>query len=221
MGARRARRRCREAHPRRQPTDSHRHRRPRSEGPARSRSDTSSSSPSPTSTTSTGLSTVSSGLSSAPPRSRASGLCLPTPRWTLDVDGLDRIDALVLKLAGDEAIRDFEETGSKQKTSSPSLREQLEIEENEAIESLEVLDADGYIELHRTMGRGLPSMRTFKLTMAGMETYAAHFVEDYETFVSLVVSQLMADRGRTRHRSCDSGFDRRTADARAPHPSVV
>jgi hypothetical protein len=45
--------------------------------------------------------------------------------------------------------------------------------------SLEVLDADGYVKLHRTMGTGVASMSGFSLTTPGLGSYASTFIEDY------------------------------------------
>ena len=40
------------------------------------------------------------------------------------------------------------------------------------------LDADRYIQIGRTRGKGLSSMAHFKLTTAGIETYANVFIDD-------------------------------------------
>lgn len=106
-----------------------------------------------------------------------------------DVPGLDRVDALVLKAIGDEAVCDVGEhfnTGAFLEAVVPAL----EITQNQAVESLQVLDADRYIQINRTMGTGIPSMANFKLTFAGLDIYARAFVEGYERIHQTVLSRL-------------------------------
>jgi hypothetical protein len=55
-----------------------------------------------------------------------------------------------------------------------------------------VLDADGYIELHRTLGGGIEAMSSFALTTSGTEIYASTFVADYGEIQHRVVSQLVS-----------------------------
>ena len=63
---------------------------------------------------------------------------------TVLVEGLDGIDALVLKLVGEEAVRDAGEHFRTREFLNSTMSE-LEITEDQCIESIEVLDADGYI----------------------------------------------------------------------------
>jgi hypothetical protein len=58
------------------------------------------------------------------------------------------------------------------------------------IESLEVLYSDGYIEIARTIGAGLPSMAHFRLTNAGLEAYATTFVDGYDRLRQAMLSRL-------------------------------
>lgn len=106
------------------------------------------------------------------------------------VDGLDRIDSLVLKLAGEEAVRDFGTRFSTQDFLDTTMNE-LGITDEQCIESLEVLDADGYIELHRTLGSGLSSMSSFTLETAGLQEYASTFIDEYTAIQHRVVTELV------------------------------
>jgi hypothetical protein len=103
--------------------------------------------------------------------------------------GLDRIDALVLKAIGDEAVRDF---GEHFKTAEflGEITVSLGITEAQAIESLEVLSADGYVSINRTIGQGIPSMAHFKLTQLGLGVYASTFVQSYDQMRQAVISRL-------------------------------
>jgi hypothetical protein len=105
-----------------------------------------------------------------------------------DIPGLDRVDALVLKAIGDEAVRDC---GVHLQTEQflGKLRD-LDVSEHQGIESLEVLYSDGYIEIARTIGAGLPSMAHFRLTNAGLEAYATTFVDGYDRLRQAVLSRL-------------------------------
>lgn len=109
---------------------------------------------------------------------------------THSVAGLDQIDSLVLKAAGDEAIRDFGEM-FRTKDFVDGMTSLLDVSAAEVVESLEVLEADHYIELHRTFGSGLEAMSSFKLTASGFETYATNFIEDYNEIRQAVVSQVV------------------------------
>lgn len=92
--------------------------------------------------------------------------------------GLTRIDSLILKAAGDEAVRDF---GDMFRTAEffESLKE-LGIEERPFLESMDVLEHDGYVELHKTLGSGLGSIHSFKLTTYGFHVYAEAYIDDYD-----------------------------------------
>ncbi|MDE3206334.1 MAG: hypothetical protein KGQ66_19160, partial [Acidobacteriota bacterium] len=126
------------------------------------------------------------GKTDKPPLGRAPSYA---QSQSVDVPGLDRVDSLVLKAIGDEAIRD---SGVHFQTEQflGQITQALEVSEHQAIESLEVLDADGYIEIARTIGTGLPSMAHFRLTDAGLEVYATTFVDGYDGIRQAVLSRL-------------------------------
>jgi DNA-binding PadR family transcriptional regulator len=66
----------------------------------------------------------------------------------------------------------------------------VDVSEHQGIESFEVLDSDGYIEIARTIGAGLPSMAHYRLTDAGFEAYATTFVDGYDRLRQAVLSRL-------------------------------
>jgi TIR domain len=130
----------------------------------------------------------------------------------MTVPGLDRIDSLMLKTAGEEAVRDFGERFRTQEFFE-SVKNSLGIGEQDFIESLNVLHADGYIRLHRTLGSGLPSMASFDLTPSGLETYAKTCVEGYDQMVRAVKAYVGS-------RSEDQGTDREVAE-RLGYPRLL
>jgi len=97
------------------------------------------------------------------------------------VQGLSRLDSLVLKAAGEEAARDNGTLFITQEFLD-SLAP-LGVEQALLVESLEVLNTDGYIDIARTMGQGVPSMSRFSLTTWGIEIYAQTYVVEYEDLV--------------------------------------
>lgn len=104
--------------------------------------------------------------------------------------GLDSVDVLVLKRIGEQALRDFDELFQTHEFLESAI-DDLGITEEQGIESLEVLDADGYVKLHRTMGTGVASMSGFSLTTPGLDLYASSFIEDYAVIQHSVISELV------------------------------
>jgi hypothetical protein len=128
----------------------------------------------------------------------------------ITVPGLDRIDSLMLKAAGEEAIRDFGELFRTQEFFE-SVGDSLGIGEQDFIESLNVLDADGLIELHRTLASGLPGMASFNLTSSGLDMYARTYVEGYDQMVRAVmayVGSMSEEQGTDRGVAERLGFPR-------------
>ena len=110
-------------------------------------------------------------------------------RTIVAIHGLDRIDNLILKAAGEEAIRDC---GTVFDTAEfvESVCTDLDISEAQAIESLEVLDNDMLIEIQRTLAAGLPGMRRFVLTSHGLESYLRSYERSYPEIEETVVARL-------------------------------
>ena len=138
-------------------------------------------------------------------------------RPAVRIEGLDRVDSLVLRSAGTEAVRDF---GTRFTTAEflASVTAGLSITEAEAIESLEVLDNFRVIKIHRTLGGGLSSMRTFDLTDAGLATYFRAYEREYPKVEATVIARLAewphdqgSEQGPQRRR-------RRATPHRSTHP---
>lgn len=126
------------------------------------------------------------------------------------INGLDRIDSLVLKAAGDEAVRDCG-TGFTTLEFLASVTEQLSVTEAQAIESLEVLDNVDNVKIHRTPGIGVSGMRTFELTSSGLETYLIAYVPTYPKIEKTVLARLAdwpEDQGTERKLSDTVGAPR-------------
>lgn len=107
------------------------------------------------------------------------------------IEGLDRVDTLVLKLAGEEAVRDDGTLFQTQEFLDSTVAT-LGVAEDQVIESLRVLDADGFVEIHRSLGGGVEAMSSFLLTSMGLETYASAFIPGYGEMQRRVISQLVA-----------------------------
>lgn len=105
------------------------------------------------------------------------------------IPGLDRIDSLVLQLAGAEAVHDF---GDQFDTTEfvGTVTDAHGVTDAEAIESLQVLEAEHYIEIHRTMGSGLGGMRRFTITTYGLEIYLRAYEGNYVRFEQTVLARI-------------------------------
>jgi len=109
----------------------------------------------------------------------------------VNIGGMDRIDSLLLKSIGAEAIHD---SGRRFTTIDflASANAELSIGEDQAVESLEVLHGLGLVRIHRTIGGGLPSMASFDLTDDGLETYLNAYEPDFSMISDTVVARLAA-----------------------------
>ena len=109
------------------------------------------------------------------------------------VPGLDRIDALLLRAVGAEAVSEF---GDEFDTSNFVARaiDELGITDAQAIESLEVLDAERYIKISRTLGQGMGGMSQFSITTYGLEVYLRSYEIEYPRFEQTVVARVAAQQ---------------------------
>lgn len=126
------------------------------------------------------------------------------------IQGLDRIDSLVLKSMGAEAVRD---TGTMFNTREflASVTSELSVTEAQAIESLNVMDTTHVIKIHRTFGAGVDGMQRFTLTASGLETYLAAYVPTYPTIEATVLARLAgwpSDQGTERELADQVGAPR-------------
>ena len=102
---------------------------------------------------------------------------------------LTKVDSLVLKLSCEKAI----EIGYPYKPiDTESILEQvssLDIPQEEFFESLEILDRKGYIKAGRNAGvRGIPF---FSITSYGFDKYAIVYIDNYDSVLKSVVSQIV------------------------------
>ena len=59
------------------------------------------------------------------------------------------------------------------------------------LESLQVLEEHGYLDIHKTFGQGILGMSAFTVTILGLDEYARAFVPNYDEIVERVVIQLV------------------------------
>lgn len=102
---------------------------------------------------------------------------------------LDRIDSLILKMLGDEAV-DAWATHFRTPEFTQHATTALECSDDDVYDSLEVLDAERFIKISRTMGPRPGNMSFFTLTRTGLETYGRSYVDDYEEIGKRVLSCL-------------------------------
>ena len=105
------------------------------------------------------------------------------------LSSLTKVDSLVLKLSCEKAI----EIGYPYKPiDTESILEQvssLDIPPEEFFESLEILDRKGYIKAGRNAGvRGIPF---FSITSYGFDKYARVYIDNYDSVLKSVVSQIV------------------------------
>lgn len=107
------------------------------------------------------------------------------------IRGLDRIDSLILKSAGAEAVRDY---GTRFTTVEflDSITTELALTEEQAVESLHVLNDMHHIKISQRLGSGIPAMPRFELTDSGLETYLRSYEPDFATIEETVIARLAA-----------------------------
>ena len=100
---------------------------------------------------------------------------------------LTKVDSLVFKLSCEKAIEN-----SHRHVNTKSILEQgssLDIPPEEFFEALEILDRKGYIKARRNAGvRGIPF---FSITSYGFDKYARVYIDNYDSVLKSVVSQIV------------------------------
>ncbi len=104
---------------------------------------------------------------------------------------LDRVDSLVLKMLGDEAVSDWGDTFRTPEFVLEAA-ESLGCSDEHILDSLEVLDAERLVRIARTMGPRPGNMSRFTLTAHGIETYARVYATDYAAIENQLVARLAA-----------------------------
>lgn len=101
--------------------------------------------------------------------------------------GLTEVDSIVFKLSCEKAIEK-----APSLIDTESILEQvssLDIPQEEFFESLEILDRKGYIKAGRNAGvRGIPF---FSITSYGFDRYARVYIDNYDSVLKSVVSQIV------------------------------
>ena len=103
-----------------------------------------------------------------------------------NIPGLIKTDNLVLKLSCEYAIKENDRVLNPGKIFLGD--DAPVIPESELLESLEVLDREGYINLSRTIGAGFSH---YQLTTHGMEEYAEAYIRNYHEIQANVISLLV------------------------------
>jgi hypothetical protein len=100
---------------------------------------------------------------------------------------LTEVDSIVFKLSCEKAIEKAQSL-----IDTESILEQvssLDIPQEEFFESLEILDRKGYIKAGRNAGvRGIPF---FSITSYGFDKYARVYIDNYDSVLKSVVSQIV------------------------------
>lgn len=118
---------------------------------------------------------------------------LPGYAQTIALPGLYSTDTRVLQLAGEVAL----EQNHQLIESEEVLRrgEPDGITEEGLLESLQVLEEHGYVDIHATMGPGISGMSAFSVTLNGLDEYVRAFVPDYDATFERIVVQLVNASG--------------------------
>ena len=121
--------------------------------------------------------------------------------------GLYSTDTLVLRVSGDSVL---ESDGSLVRSLEILPRLQAEGVTTEAyLDSLQVLEENAYIDVHRTFGTGVEAASSFSVTNRGLDLYARTFIDGYDSLVTRVAVELVNSERRTdRQISSETGVQR-------------
>lgn len=103
-----------------------------------------------------------------------------------NIAGLVKTDNLVLKLSCEYALKENDRILNPGKVFLEN--DSLIIPEPELLESLEVLDREGYIKLSRTIGAGFSH---YQVTTHGLEEYSTAYFKNYHELQTNVISLLV------------------------------
>jgi hypothetical protein len=118
----------------------------------------------------------------------------PAPSGAAPIPGLQSVETLVLRVVAETAI----ETDGRL-VDPHSLLDALDVRgvgEIEALQSLDILEEQGYVEVGRTIAMAHDGIR---ITTAGLHEFAANFLPDYEQMIDRAASYLVLEgRGTDR-----------------------
>jgi len=103
-----------------------------------------------------------------------------------NIPSLIKTDNIVLKLSCEYALKENERVLNPGKIFLEN--DSPKIPESELLESLEVLDREGYIKLSRTVGAGFSH---YQLTTYGLEQYATAYLQNYHDIQTNIISLLV------------------------------
>lgn len=103
-----------------------------------------------------------------------------------EIPGLTRIDNLVLKKSCESELKEYKYIVSPKNLFLENGRNILP--EAELSDSLEILDQYGYINLHRTLGKG---PYQYELTLLGFDKYASAYIKDYQKIIHEVIISIV------------------------------
>jgi hypothetical protein len=113
-----------------------------------------------------------------------------TPKYTsfdiTDISGLTRGDNLVLKMSCESELQDYNYIVNPKNVFIKDS--EFIVPESELRESLEILDQNGYIELHGTLGSDLDS---YSILPYGFEKYARTYIPDYQETLQNVIIMIV------------------------------
>lgn len=123
---------------------------------------------------------------------------LPPPFWpgyarTIALPGLFSTDTRVLQIAGEVALEQ-----DRQLIESEEVLRRGESEgigEDALLESLQVLEEHGYVDIEGTFGLGISGMSAFSVTLSGMDEYVRAFHPDYDLTFERIVGRLVNGTG--------------------------
>ena len=104
----------------------------------------------------------------------------------VEVEGLSIIDSAIFKAIGDEAFK--ADSSHLEEVPLKKIIEQLEISNDEMIDSLDILENDYLLEQTKFLGSRLPMIR---LEYHGVLKYAEHFIENFKNIYTQMISLIM------------------------------
>lgn len=131
---------------------------------------------------------------------------LPGYAQTVSLPGLYSTDTRVLQIAGEVAL----EQDHQLIESAEVLRrgESDGITEDALLESLQVLEEHGYVDIEGTYGPGISGMSAFNVTLIGLDEYAKAFVPDYDSTLERVFVRLVNGSGTASDRALATELER-------------
>jgi hypothetical protein len=119
-------------------------------------------------------------------------------RMTIDtIPGLDDVDTLILKICCEAQLKQESLSDILKPQTIFEQAEKMEIQQDEVLETLQVLDGRGYVKLTVSAERNLLALRP---TNYGFGEYARTYMPDYDSaFRTVALDLVNNDRNDSRH----------------------